>query len=215
LKINDIKAAVDYMVQHKNVDQTNLSGLGVCASSGYMAHATAQDERIKTLVLVAPWLHNQEIAKMIYDMRPGGTEALLKAAKEAKVKYAETGQMDYVLAASELDPLSAMYVPQNAFDYYLNPAKAAGPHYDNTFAVSSWEPWLTFDGISAGGAITQPVFIVHSESGAVPQGAKQFFDLLKGEKDIKWLNAYNQQQLYFEDEAVKTAMKEVVDYLKG
>ncbi|MEM9680789.1 MAG: alpha/beta fold hydrolase, partial [Bacteroidota bacterium] len=123
LKINDIKAAVDYMVQHKNIDQTNLSGLGVCASSGYMAHATAQDERIKTLVLVAPWLHNQEIAKMVYDMRPGGTQGLLKAAKDAKVKYAETGEMDYVLAASELDPLSAMYVPQNAFDYYLNPAK--------------------------------------------------------------------------------------------
>ncbi len=214
LKIADIKAAVDYLSQHPNVDTENITGLGVCASSGYMAHATAQDQRIKKLVLVAPWLHNQEIARMIYDLRPGGTDGLLQAAKEAKINYAETGVMEYVLAASELDPLSAMYVPENAFDYYLNPSKAAGTKYANLFAVGSWEPWLTFDGISAGKDISQPVFIVHSESGAVPQGAKQFYELLQGEKDIKWLNDFDQQQLYFETDAVNTAMGEVVAYLK-
>lgn len=214
LKIADIRAAVDFLSRHPNVDIENLSGLGVCASSGYMAHATAQDKRIKKLILVAPWLHNPEIAKTLYDTRPDKTEGLLQSAKEAKEKYAETGEMDYVLAASELDPLSAMYVPENAFDYYLDPAKAAGKHYDNLFAVSSWEPWLTFDGISAGEQISQPVFIVHSESGAVPQGAKQFYKLLQGEKEIKWLNEYNQQQLYFEEEAVDAAMNEVINYLK-
>lgn len=214
LKIEDLRAAVDFLVKHPNVDVEDLTGLGVCASSGYMAHATAQDQRITKLVLVAPWLHNATIAKMIYDMRPGGTEGLLRAAEEAKNKYAETGEMDYVLAASELDPLSAMYVPENAFDYYLNPAKAAGPKYANLFAVSSWEPWLTFDGISVGSNIKQPVFIVHSESGAVPQGTKDFYELLEGNKEIKWLNDYDQQQLYYDDEAVNTAIAEVVSYLK-
>lgn len=214
LKIADIKAAVDYLSQHSNVDANELTGLGVCASSGYMAHATAQDKRIKKLILVAPWLHNPTIAKSIYDMRPGGTDGLLNASKKAKEKYAETGEMDYVLAASELDPLSAMYVPENAFDYYLNPAKAAGKVYDNRFAVSSWEPWLTFDGISAGKEISQSVFIVHSENGAVPQGTKDFYSHLKGQKEIVWLNEYNQQQLYFEEDAVNAAMNQVVDYLK-
>ena len=214
LKIADIKAAAEYLSAHDNIDGNRLTGLGVCASAGYMAHATAQDPRIKQLVLVAPWLHNPEIARSIYDLRPGGTDGLLASAKAAKVKYAETGTMDYVLAASELDPLSAMYVPANAFDYYLNPAKAAGKYYDNRFAVSSWEPWLTFDGIAIGEKIEKPVFIVHSESGAVPNGAKAFYENLKGPKAIKWLNAYNQQQLYFEAEAVNTAIGEVINYLK-
>lgn len=214
LKIADIRAAVDFLSQHAAVDITRLSGLGVCASSGYMAHATAQDARIKRLVLVAPWLHNPEIARSLYDQRPGGTDGLLASAQAAREQYANTGEMSYVLAASELDPLSAMYVPENAFDYYLDPAKAAGAQYDNRFAVSSWEPWLTFDGISVGEDIAQPVFVVHSESGAVPQGAKAFYERLNGPKDIVWLNDYNQQQLYFEKEAVRAAMEEVVDYLK-
>lgn len=214
LKIKDIRAAVDYLSDHPNIDKNEISGLGVCASAGYMAHATAQDARIKKLVLVAPWLHNAAMARAIYDNRPGGTDALIESAKAAKERYAETGEMKYVLAASELDPLSAMYVPKNAFDYYLDPAKGAGPKYDNLFAISSWEPWLTFDGISAGKDIKHPVFIVHSKSSAVPQGAKDFYELLKGEKDIVWLNEYNQQQLYFVKEAVDAAMKEVTQYLK-
>ncbi len=214
LKIADIKAAVDFLTEHPNVDTDELSGLGVCASSGYMAHATAEDKRIKKLILVAPWLHNADVARLLYDNRPGGYDGLIASAREAKEKYAETGEMEYVLAASELDPLSAMYVPHGAFDYYLNPAKGAGKKYDNRFAVSSWEPWLTFDGIGASKDIDQPVFIVHSERGAVPQGAKDFYVQLKGQKDIVWLNQYNQQQLYSEDDAVNAAMSEVVNYLK-
>lgn len=214
LKIADIRAAVDFLSAHPAVNTNQLSGLGVCASSGYMAHATAQDERIRNLVLVAPWLHNAEIAKSIYDFRPGGTDGLLESARKAKKEYAETGKMKYVLAASELDLLSAMYVPKNIFDYYLNPAKAAGAVYDNRFAVSSWEPWLTFDGISVASTIKQPVYIVHSESGAVPQGARQFYALLEGEKEIAWLNEFNQQQLYFEEAALNAAIGNVVDYLK-
>ena len=165
-------------------------------------------------VLVAPWLHNPAIARSIYDLRPGGTEGLLASAKVAREKYESTGEMAYVLGASELDPLSAMYVPENAFDYYLDPAKAAGAKYDNRFAVSSWEPWLTFDGIVAGKDIAQPVFIVHSESGAVPQGTKEFYGHLQGYKKIVWLNEFNQQQLYFQAEDLNAAIGEVVKYLK-
>ena len=215
LKIADIKAAVTYLSQQPYVDAAQLTGLGVCASAGYMAHATAQDARLKRLVLVAPWLHNADIAKQIYDMRPGGTEGLLAQARQAQENYAKTGQMEYVLAASELDPLSAMYVPQNAFDYYLNPAKAAGAVYDNRFAVSSWQPWLTFDGIGAAASIKQPVYIVHSEQGAVPQGTKAFYEQLQAPKQITWLNEYNQQQLYYEAAAVNSAMQQVMTYLQN
>ncbi|MEM1318758.1 MAG: nuclear transport factor 2 family protein [Bacteroidota bacterium] len=215
LKIEDIKSAVTYLSGHKNVNQEQLSGLGICASAGYMAHAVAQDSRIKQLALVAPWLHNAELARGIYDMRPGGTDGLLAAARSAKEQYATTGEMDYVLAASELDPLSAMFVPENAFDYYLNPGKAAGGYYDNRFAVSSWEPWLTFDGIGSAADISQPVLVVHSESGAIPQGTKLFYDQLQGQKDIIWLNEFNQQQLYFEAAAIGAAIAQVRGFLLG
>ena len=213
LKIEDINAAVSFLAQQQGIDATQLGGLGICASAGYMAHAAAKNDQIKRVALVAPWLHNPELAKTIYDMRPGGTAGLLKAAHEAKRTYANTGRMSYVLAASELDPLSAMYVPENAFDYYLNPAKAAGKVYDNRFAVSSWEGWLNFDGISAAQQIQQPVYIVHSEQGALPQGTKAFYEGLTSPKDIEWLNEFGQEQFYHEKAAIEAATESVVQFL--
>lgn len=214
LKIDDLGAAVDYLTTLPYLDQEELTGMGFCASSGYMAKAVARDDRFARLVLVAPWLHNPTMARGLYDYRPGGTEGLLAASRSAAKHYRETGEMRYVLAASELDPLSAMYVPNDAFDYYLNPTKAAGARYDNRFAVSSWEPWLTFDGISAAEDIHQPTFILHSEQGALPDGTRQFYGQLTGPKEIVWLNDYNQQQLYHEPIAVAAAVEKVTQYLK-
>ncbi|MEO0593216.1 MAG: alpha/beta fold hydrolase [Myxococcota bacterium] len=213
-KIADIRAAAGYLLEQPGVDPERLTALGVCASSGYVAHAAAQDSAIKTVVLVAPWLHDPSIARSLYDSRPGGTDGLLARSDEAQARFDTTGEVSYVLAASELDPMAAMYVPGDVFDYYLNPAKAAGPHYDNRFAVMGWRPWLTFDAISVAADLRQPVFIVHSESGAVPHGAKTFYDRLPGEKDIVWLNAFTQQDLYAEPEAVRQAVAAVTGYLK-
>ncbi len=102
--------------------------------------------------------------------------------------------------------MAAMYVPGGAFPYYLSPAMGAGPHYANRWAVMSWEPWLTFDAIAAADSITVPVHIVHSESGAVPEGARAFIERLPGKPETVWLNDYNQMELYYVPEAVSEAM---------
>ncbi len=59
-KVEDIQSAVTFLTGHPNVSG-DISGLGVCASSGYMAHAVAQDDRIRRLALVAPWLHTPDM----------------------------------------------------------------------------------------------------------------------------------------------------------
>lgn len=214
LKIRDIRAAMDFLGQQPGVNTGSISGLGICASAGYMAHAVAEDPRFANLLLVAPWLHDEAIARSIYDMRPGGSDGLIAASRAAAARYTETSEMDYVLAASELDPSSAMYVPNNAFDYYLNPMLGAGTHYPNRFAVASWEPWITFDGISAAKQIKQPVHIVHSKKGAIPNGTEQFYSKLGDSKTIAWLDDFSQLDFYHEPDAVSAALDVIVDHLK-
>jgi fermentation-respiration switch protein FrsA (DUF1100 family)/ketosteroid isomerase-like protein len=213
-KIEDIKAAFGFLKRQPGVDASAIAGMGVCAGAGYMAHAVAQESGFAKLLLVAPWLHDQGIATEIYDMRPGGTEGLLAASRDAAKQHADGGDMPYVLATSELDPLSAMYVPDNVFDYYLNPAKGAGRIYDNRFAVASWEPWITFDGISAGASIQQPVRVVHSHSGAVPQGTERFLESHKGPHEVTWLDDYGQEDFYHRAPAVDAAVEIARTFLR-
>ena len=212
-KIKDIRNAATYLLG-QNFTNQDMSGLGVCASSGYMAHAVAQDDRFTKLTLIAPWLHNAKMTEELYASRPGGRAALLKMGKDARKAYESTGEIRYDQAVSEINELAAMYVPNGVFPYYLDPAMAAGKHYANVWAVMSWEPWLTFDGISAAKDIDVPVHIVHSESGAVPQGAKDFIELLPNEPEVLWLNDYNQQDLYFVPEAVQPAMSSTSAWLR-
>ena len=212
-KIKDIRNALTYLEQQSSVDATSLSGLGVCASSGYMAHAAARDPRIKQVALVAPWLHNPEMTEMLYGNRPGGREGLLQLGRDAAETFARTGEVQYDQSVSELNKMAAMYVPGGSFPYCLDPAMGAGPEYANQWAVMSWVPWLTFDAISAAEQIDVPVHIVHSESGAVPDGAKSFIENLPTEPTVHWLNDYNQVELYYVPEAVSAAMQHTSEWL--
>ena len=82
-KTEDIVAAASYLATREEVDANKIAGLGICASSGYMADAAVQSENIKSIALVAPWLHDREIVNETY----GGEEAvqnLIQTSREAQ-----------------------------------------------------------------------------------------------------------------------------------
>lgn len=213
-KIKDIQNAVTYLTTLPYVNGDALAGVGVCASTGYMSYAAASDSRIKTLVLLAPWLHDAELVEKVYGGRPGGVNGLIERGEKAKKQFEETGKTTYVVAASTTDPYAAMYISNPIFDYYLNPAKGAIPQWKNDFAEMSWKPWLTFDGIAASKSVKQPVLIVHTEKGAIPDGAKEFYNQLQGEKKFVWINSkWNQLDMYYQPEAINEAVTPAIEWL--
>jgi uncharacterized protein len=157
--------------------------------------------------------YDQSVAKAIYDNWPDKYEGLIAKGTAAAEQFATTGATAYVPACSDTDPNAAMFVPNGVFPYYIDPALGAIPQYDNRFAVMSWPKWLQFEGVKAAAGIQQPTLMVHSTSAALPDGAKQFFSNLKGEKHIEWLNNYNQMQFYYQPEAVNAAVEQVVEWL--
>ncbi|MFE9747203.1 alpha/beta hydrolase [Saccharothrix saharensis] len=181
-KVRDIHHAVDFLAAHPAVDGDRLGALGICAAAMYMADNTAHDPRVKSLALVAPWLHDASICEVAY----GGADAVaekIKAGREARSRYDETGEIDYVPVVSATDPRAAM--PYD-IDFYLNPARGGIPEWPNRFAVMSWPDWLTYDSIALAPRITRPTLLVHSEDAAIPDGARRFHAGLAGPKDILW-----------------------------
>ena len=213
-KIADIRSAITYLSNQPNVAD-GITGLGICASAGYMAHATAQDHRIRRLAFIAPWLHTPAMTQELYATRPGGRDALFSLGEQAREHYTRTGEVHYDQAVSEVNPLAAMYVPEKIFPYYLDPALGAGPHYVNRWATMSWEPWLSFDAHMAAEEITVPVHIVHSEQGAVPEGARAFINRLPARPKAVWLNDYTQMDLYYKPEAVTAAIDTTSIWLRA
>lgn len=208
-KTKDIIAAASYLSTREEVDADKIAGLGICASSGYMADAAVQSEDIQSVALVAPWLHDRELVNEIY----GGEESvqnLIQTSREAEAKYEATGEISTVPAASNVDENAVMYQAE----YYTDPDRGAIPEYVNEFNLASWEGWLTYDAMAIADNLNEPVLIVHSEAAAIPQGAHEFYERLSGQKEQLWLENTTQFEFYDSPEAIATAGKAVAEYFQ-
>ena len=206
-KTQDIVAAADFLATRPEVDTSRISGLGICASSGYMTDAAARSPRIRSLALVAPWLHNAELVDETY----GGAEAVEELINTARMAE---GKAKMVEAASMTNEDAVMYEAP----YYTEADRGAIPEYVNEFNVASWEPWLTYDAVRLSSDINAagiPVTIIHSEAAAIPDGAHQFYNALTVPKSELWLDGVSQFDFYDRNAPVTRAANAVDDFLKG
>lgn len=205
VKTADIRAAAAFLAALPEVDAAHVSGLGVCASSGYMAAAVADDETLEKVALVAPWLHDPAMAEAIY----GGADAAagLIAASDAE------GAADTVLpGASATDQSAVMYQAP----YYTEEDRGLIPAYDNKFSVASWKPWLTYDAQASADRLTKPMLMVGSPAIALPAGAEAYEARTRAPLEKLWLGEdVTQFDFYDRKDAVTAASDAVADFLHG
>lgn len=199
-KTEDIAAAAAWLAEQPEIDAGRIFGVGVCASSGYMASAVADDWRLSKLALVAPWLHTPEMAAQIY----GGEEA-------AAALVASAEQPAVMTAASATDESALMYQAP----YYTEPDRGLVPAYDNKFDVASWKPWLTYDGQASAARLSAPTLVVCSEAAALPAGARAFVDKTSAPVESLWLDDVDQFDFYDRADVVKTAADAIAKHFEG
>ncbi|MEM9723383.1 MAG: CocE/NonD family hydrolase [Bacteroidota bacterium] len=211
-KVEDIKNAVTFLQALPYVDQDKIGGIGVCASGAYMMQATAEDKRIKALGTVVAWLMTSETAKLFY----GGDEGIqgrIQKAQQAKEQFATTGKISYVPAYDPNDMEAAMFFP---VDYYAKATRGAIPTWNNNFAVMSWEPWLTYDGIAASKQVTVPTVMIGSEKQFLPDGAQTAFaNIDNAHKRAVWMNEFEHDQFYDYPEAIQKAVSELTHHFQA
>lgn len=212
VKIADIKNAVSFLQTVDAVDSNRIAGLGICASAGYMAVATAEDSRIKSLITVAPWIHDPEIVNTVYGGEPA-VQKLIATGQAAAAKFKQTGKVASVLATSKTDKTAVMY---GDVDYYQNPKRGAIPQWSNQFAVASWAEWLTFNPMPVAKQINVPTLFIHSEKAAIPDGAREFFAAIPVQnKQMNWLSDRTQFDFYDQEKTVNESITLIADRLKS
>lgn len=208
-KVTDILHAVDYLKSRPDVDASRIGALGICAGAGYVAVAGSRGPQIRSVAMVAPWLHDAALVEDIYG-GPDGVRERMTLGEAAREKFEATGEVDYIPAASDTDERAAMYGP---FDYYLQANRGAIPQWGNRFAVMSWPQWLTFDPIAVAPDCTAPTFMLHSPDAAVPDGARRFHEALTVPKDLRWTTGA-QFDFYDQESTVGPALDSVRDHFE-
>ncbi|ARV58998.1 alpha/beta hydrolase [Nostocales cyanobacterium HT-58-2] len=180
-KIQDMKNAVTYLQSLPMIDANRIGGLGVCASAGYMAQTIAEDNRFKSFVTVAAWLHDPESLRSVFGEE--GVRRKMEAGMAAQKKYAQTGEVEYVPAYKQNDPKAAMSSP---LSYYGSSSRGAIPQWKNQFAEMSWVEWLQFDALAAAPKVTIPTLFIHSDNSALPDSVRKFYNTMPGPKNLFW-----------------------------
>lgn len=205
-KTEDINAAVNYLVTRPEVDADKASGLGICASAGYMSDVAAVNPNIKSLALVAPWLHDADIVNAVY----GGEESvskLITLARDAK----QSVKPVYLEAASMTNERAVMYQAP----YYTEKDRGLIPEYDNKFNAASWEGWLTYDALKTADIQEKPALLVHSEAAAIPEGAKEYTRRAGENVELIMLDGVTQFDFYDQPEAVQVSINAVADHFRN
>ncbi len=200
-KTADIHAAVSFLQSRPDVDDSKLYGLGVCASSGYMATAVAGNGGLRKLALVAPWLHDPEMAEAIY----GGAEAasgLIAVSDEA----AKSAEPTILTAASTSDDSAPMYQAP----YYTEEDRGLIAEYDNKFSVLSWKPWLTYDAQASADRLTKPILMVGSNGMALPAGAQAYEKRTSAPVGKMWLGEEISQFDFYDRKDIVLAASDAV-----
>jgi uncharacterized protein len=208
MKIADIQAAARFLDRRAETAPRQIGGLGICASAGYMVTAAQNSRVLRSVALVAPWLHDAAIVEQVYG-GPSSVNSLITTAQEAQARFDANGALSLVPAAGPTGSNAVMAgVP-----YYTETDRGAIPQWENTFNLASWDDWLTFDAQKAS-SLSQPFFMVHSQAAAIPHGAEQFFANIRGHKGQLWLENVNQLDFYDRAEPVRAAADAVADHFK-
>jgi len=215
LKQVDIQNAVSYLENLKEVNNEKIGAFGVCAGAMYTLMAASNDNRIKSVVTTASWLHDAEAVKLFYGGKEG-VDTKITAAQEAKKTYAENGIVQYIPSISTTDESAAMYGP---YDYYLNPERGAVAEWSaDKFAIMSWEDWLTTDPMPTAANLKAPTLMIHSDGAVLPQYTKNYFEKIATEdKKLHWMETelespYHQFSYYDQDAEVNESVTEATKW---
>lgn len=217
LKKEDIKNAVTFLSRQKTVDTNKIGVLGICAGAMYTLMAAAEDNQISSVVTIASWLHDEEAVKLFYGGETG-VRSKIKAAKNAKIKYAITGEVEYIPTISETDESAAMF---GSYDYYLNPKRGAIKEWSNDkFAVASWEDWLTTNPMPYAEKIKTPTLMIHSDGAVLPDYTKKFYNTIPTHnKQLIWMDTdlespFHQFSFYDQEPEVNKAIEYASQWYK-
>ena len=147
-RVEDIRAAVDYLTTLEYVDRSRIGAMGVCAGAGYTMSAAINDARIKAAAGVCTWNTGTWIRDGFpYKGRCAMLGQALAAAADARTREANGEGPVYTHFVPESPADFTDETPQimkDASDYYKTD-RCSFPTSKNLMLVQSLDRLATYD----------------------------------------------------------------------
>ncbi len=204
--IEDTRNSISYISSLEQVDPQNVFGIGICMGAGYAAYTAAFDARINAVAMISPYLAMQEEQLAIFQ---GSIEALrttLQApAAAARQNHYVTGE-DLLLKPvpeTEEEIQTSTPIAVGMRDYYLPGQPGGVPNWRNELSIMSMMPMFSFAIYNFAFMFDAvPVYMAYGTEAVSTPGAKRFYDMINGPKELKEIEGAGHFDLYWKPEHV-------------
>lgn len=214
-RVEDARAAVDYLQSLPYVDAERIGALGICAGGGYAVTATFSDHRIKAVATVSAFNIGKGFRRNWYGLDPDSA-ALPTLAGAAQQRTAE--------ATGAAEPFFAEYVPSQtdentpndlveAAEYYLT-ARAQHPNAQNKWFFSkSVSKIFAYDAFHlVDELLTQPLLVVAGSEAGTLWHSTELFSTARSKKKLVIVEGATHVDFYDRPQHVERAIKEAAPF---
>ncbi|MBW1650551.1 MAG: alpha/beta hydrolase [Deltaproteobacteria bacterium] len=212
MKIEDIKTAVSYIGSLNIVDKNRIAMLGVCNGGGFGAAVAIYDKRVKAYASVSGLF---DIRSQIINGKPGDKEKLaniMKRSGEARQKYFETGEVEYIKQMPEADENSNQ-LRKEAAEYYLTSRGKVHNWGKNRMVLFSKDTRRSFDITDQIELLTPTPYLAIAGAKALTFGLSETaFKRANEPKELFKIEGATHIDLYDIDKYVNQAIDKLTDF---
>ena len=210
-KTEDVQNAISFLSSHASVDKERIGGLGICASSTYMASALRSDRRVRAFGTVSAHFSLREF----FLSHPFATEQqiaqMYTASNAARQRYFETGEADpddmIMPDMPDEPPAEAGQLARDVYDYYFSRVAKEWPNYSNRMVPFSFEQLFRSHAIDYAKDIVAPYLGVVGSEAVTRSLTERFVEAkTQGAKGVKVIDGAYHVQTYDRAEYVEKAV---------
>lgn len=209
-KVEDVRAAVDFLETLPQVDKSRIVALAICQGSSEMLPAAADDVRINALATVAG--HYRDYEGDIAWLTDDGYKKHLENGERAAEKFQRTGEADYVPAVDKTRADVGMPGELVWSWYHVWADKGL---WENRYAVMSDADLLKYESMSGAKRMNKPWLMVHSDACMLPDAAKRHFEAAPTkEKELLWEGDTAHLRYYDDPIIVDPTARKIADFFR-
>ncbi|WP_205426743.1 alpha/beta hydrolase [Helicobacter suis] len=206
-RMEDIRAAADFISQFKGVDAHRLGLLGICGGGGYAIKVAQTDKRFKVVATISMFNSGEVRRNGYLNTQKDTIQERLKAASEARAQEAAGGEVKYTpsFAAKTEEQIAKLPFDlyREGYEYYAK--THFHPHSQSNYTVSSLIDLMGFDANTNVDLINQPLLMVAGDKADSLYMTQEVFKNATGtqNKELFLVKGATHIQTYYKPEYVK------------
>ncbi len=215
-RVEDIRAAVDYLTTLPYVDEGRIGAMGVCAGGGYTMSAIQTDARIRAAAGISTW----DVGDSARNGFPGVNienffQKLLREVADARTAEArgeEPRYWNYVPASADAIDANTSVIQREAYEYYRTP-RCQYPTSVNKYLVSSNDKLAAFDAFAYLATVSpRPVLFIVGSRADTLYFTEDGYKRAREPKEIFTIEGASHVDLYDKPPFVAQAVARLTDF---